>query len=49
LCKILEGEKKDLRLFARNPFPNAPPNSSAPIGIGLALTKPGERGWLDAF
>ena len=43
--KLLEGEKKILRLFARNPFPNAPPKFIRADWYRYQFTKPGDRGW----
>jgi lipase maturation factor len=43
--KLLEGEKRILRLFARNPFPNAPPKFIRADWYRYRFTKPGESGW----
>ena len=43
--RLLEGEKRILRLFARNPFPNAPPKFIRADWYRYRFTKPGERGW----
>jgi len=43
--KLLEGEKRILRLFARNPFPNAPPKFIRADWYRYRFTKPGEGGW----
>ena len=43
--KLLEGEKRILRLFARNPFPNAPPKFIRADWYRYQFTKPGDRGW----
>jgi hypothetical protein len=45
LEKLLEGEKRILRLFARNPFPNAPPKFIRADWYRYKFTKPGDRGW----
>jgi hypothetical protein len=43
--KLLEGEKRILRLFASNPFPNAPPKFIRADWYRYEFTKPGERAW----
>jgi hypothetical protein len=43
--RLLEGEKRILRLFARNPFPNAPPKFIRADWYRYRFTKSGERGW----
>jgi hypothetical protein len=43
--RLLEGEKRILRLFACNPFPNAPPKFIRADWYRYRFTKPGERGW----
>ena len=43
--KLLEGEKRILRLLARNPFPNAPPKFIRADWYRYQFTKPGDRGW----
>ena len=43
--RLLEGEKRILRLFARNPFPDAPPKFIRADWYRYRFTKPGERGW----
>jgi lipase maturation factor len=43
--KLLQGEKRILRLFARNPFPNAPPKFIRADWYRYQFTKPGEPGW----
>ena len=43
--KLLEGEKRILRLFARNPFPSRPPKFIRADWYRYQYTKPGERGW----
>jgi lipase maturation factor len=43
--RLLEGEKRILRLFARNPFPNAPPRFIRADWYRYQFTKPGEHGW----
>jgi hypothetical protein len=43
--RLLEGEKRILRLFAHNPFPNAPPRYIRADWYRYQFTKPGERGW----
>src|SRR5216117_1927183 len=43
--KLLEGEKRILRLFARNPFPNAPPKFIRADWYRYRFSKPGDRGW----
>jgi Lipase maturation factor len=43
--RLLEGEKRILRLFARNPFPNAPPKFIRADWYRYRFTKPGEPGW----
>ena len=45
LEKLLEGEKRILRLFARNPFPNAPPKFIRADWYRYRFTKPGDRDW----
>jgi hypothetical protein len=42
---LLEGEKRILRLFARNPFPNAPPKFIRADWYRYRFTKPGARDW----
>ncbi|PYK50465.1 MAG: hypothetical protein DME51_05850 [Verrucomicrobia bacterium] len=43
--RLLEGEKRILRLFARNPFPNAPPKFIRADWYRYQFTKPGDHGW----
>jgi hypothetical protein len=43
--KLLGGEKRILRLFAHNPFPNAPPKFIRADWYRYHFTKPDERGW----
>jgi len=43
--KLLEGEKRILRLFARNPFPNTPPKFIRADWYRYQFTKPGDRRW----
>ena len=43
--RLLEGEKRILRLFARNPFPNAPPKFVRADWYRYEFTNPGEPGW----
>ena len=43
--RLLEGEKRILRLFARNPFPNAPPKFIRADWYRYHFTKPGDHGW----
>jgi hypothetical protein len=43
--RLLEGEKRILRLFARNPFPNAPPKVIRADRYHYRFTAVGERGW----
>jgi len=43
--RLLEGEQRILRLFACNPFPNAPPRFIRADWYRYRFTKPGERGW----
>jgi len=43
--KLLEGEKRILRLFTRNPFPDAPPKFIRADWYRYQFTKPGEPGW----
>jgi hypothetical protein len=43
--KLLEGEKRILRLFGRNPFPSEPPKFIRADWYRYHFTKPGERGW----
>ena len=43
--KLLEGERRILRLFASNPFPNAPPKFIRADWYRYQFTKPGDRGW----
>jgi hypothetical protein len=43
--RLLEGEKRILRLFARNPFPKAPPKFICADWYRYRFTKSGERGW----
>jgi Lipase maturation factor len=43
--KLLEGEKRILRLFAHNPFPDVPPKFIRADWYRYQFTKPGERGW----
>ena len=43
--KLLEREKRTLRLFARNPFANAPPKCIRADWYRYHFTKPGERDW----
>jgi hypothetical protein len=43
--KLLQGERRILRLFASNPFPNAPPKFIRADWYRYKFTKPGDRGW----
>ena len=43
--KLLEDEPKIVRLFARNPFPNAPPRFIRADWYRYQFTKPGESAW----
>jgi hypothetical protein len=43
--RLLEGEKRILRLFASNPFPDAPPKFIRADWYRYRFTKSGERGW----
>jgi hypothetical protein len=43
--KLLAGEKRILRLFAHNPFPDAPPKFIRADWYRYQFTKPGDRGW----
>lgn len=43
--RLLKGEKRILRLFARNPFPKAPPKFIRADWYRYRFTKPGDRGW----
>jgi hypothetical protein len=43
--KLLEGEKRILRLLAHNPFPNAPPKFIRADWYRYQFTKQGECGW----
>jgi hypothetical protein len=43
--RMLENEKLILRLFAHNPFPNAPPKFIRADWYRYRFTNPGERGW----
>ena len=43
--RLLEGEKRITHLFARNPFPDAPPKFIRADWYRYRFTKPGERGW----
>jgi Lipase maturation factor len=43
--KLLKGEKRMLRLFAHNPFPDAPPRYVRADWYRYQFTKPGEPGW----
>jgi hypothetical protein len=43
--RLLEGEKRILRLFARNPFPNAPPKFIRVDWYRYQFTRPGDRAW----
>jgi hypothetical protein len=43
--RLLEREERILRLFARNPFPNAPPKFIRADWYRYQFTKPGDRGW----
>ncbi|MGE5208042.1 MAG: lipase maturation factor family protein [Alphaproteobacteria bacterium] len=45
LQRLLEGDKKILRLLARNPFPNAPPKFIRADWYRYQFTQPGERAW----
>lgn len=45
LEKLLEGEPRILSLFARNPFPDAPPKFIRADWYRYRFTKPGERAW----
>jgi hypothetical protein len=42
---MLEDEKRILRLFAYNPFSDAPPKFIRADWYRYRFTKPGERGW----
>ncbi len=43
--RLLEGEKRILPLFSRNPFQNAPPKFVRADWYRYQFTKPGDRGW----
>jgi hypothetical protein len=43
--RLLEDEKRIVRLFAHNPFPDAPPKFIRADWYRYRFTKPGERGW----
>jgi hypothetical protein len=43
--KLLEDEKRILRLFGRNPFPSEPPKYIRADWYRYSFTKPGESGW----
>ena len=43
--RLLEDEKRILRLFARNPFPNAPPTFIRADWYRYQFTKPSQRAW----
>ncbi len=43
--RLLEGEKRILRLFAHNPFPDGPPKFIRADWYRYQFTKPGERAW----
>jgi Lipase maturation factor len=43
--RLLEGDRKILSLFARNPFPDAPPRYVRADWYRYQFTKPGERAW----
>ena len=43
--RMLEDEKRILRLFAHNPFPDAPPKFIRADWYRYRFTNPGERGW----
>ena len=43
--RLLEGEKRILRLFAHNPFPETPPKFIRADWYHYQFTKPGEHGW----
>jgi hypothetical protein len=43
--RLLENERRILHLFARNPFPDAPPKFIRADWYRYRFTKPGERGW----
>jgi hypothetical protein len=43
--RLLEGEKRILRLLANNPFSEAPPKFIRADWYRYRFTKPGERGW----
>jgi Lipase maturation factor len=43
--KLLEDEKRIIRLLPGNPFPNAPPKFIRADWYRYRFTKPGERGW----
>jgi Lipase maturation factor len=43
--KLLEGDRKFLRLFAHNPFPNAPPKYIRADWYRYNFSKSGERAW----
>jgi hypothetical protein len=43
--RLLEGEKRIVRLFARNPFPNRPPKFIRADWYRYRFTIPGEPGW----
>jgi hypothetical protein len=43
--RLLEGDRKVLSLFARNPFPDAPPRYVRADWYRYRFTQPGERAW----
>jgi hypothetical protein len=43
--RLLEREPKIVRLFARNPFPNAPPRFIRADWYRYEFTKPAESAW----
>jgi Lipase maturation factor len=43
--RLLEGDRKILSLFARNPFPDVPPRYVRADWYRYQFTKPGERAW----
>jgi hypothetical protein len=43
--RLLEGEKRILRLFGHDPFPGAPPKFIRADWYRYHFTKRGERGW----
>jgi hypothetical protein len=43
--RLLENEQRIVRLFAHNPFPDAPPKFVRADWYRYHFTKPGERAW----